>query len=180
VAEDKDGFQDEDGCPDPDNDKDGVADAADKCPSEPETINGVKDEDGCPDKGKEKVRVEGGKILILDKVYFATNKDVILARSFPLLQQVGQVLRANPQLLKVRVEGHTDSQSSDAFNLDLSQRRANSVRKHLIQKEGVAAERLESVGYGESRPVDTNKTAKGRENNRRVEFIILEVEKETP
>jgi uncharacterized repeat protein (TIGR01451 family) len=180
VAEDKDGFQDEDGCPDPDNDKDGVVDAADKCPSEPETINGVKDEDGCPDKGKEKVRVEGGKILILDKVYFATNKDVILARSFPLLRQVGQVLRANPELLKVRVEGHTDSQSSDAFNLDLSQRRANSVRKHLIQKEGVAAERLESVGYGESKPVDTNKTAKGRENNRRVEFIILEVEKETP
>jgi uncharacterized repeat protein (TIGR01451 family)/uncharacterized protein (TIGR03382 family) len=180
VAEDKDGFQDEDGCADPDNDKDGVLDANDKCPSEPETINGVRDEDGCPDKGKERVRVEGQKILILDKVYFATNKDVILVRSFPLLQQVGQVLRANPHLLKVRVEGHTDSQSSDAFNLDLSQRRANSVRKHLIEKEGIAAERLEAVGYGESKPVDTNKTAAGRENNRRVEFIILEVERETP
>jgi uncharacterized repeat protein (TIGR01451 family)/uncharacterized protein (TIGR03382 family) len=179
AAEDKDGFQDEDGCPDPDNDRDGVVDASDKCPAEPETINGVQDEDGCPDKGKEKVKLEGEKIVILDKVYFATRKDVILAKSFPLLKQVGQVLRANPQLTKVRVEGHTDSQGSDAFNLDLSQRRANSVRKRLIEQEGIAPERLEAVGYGETRPVDTNKTAKGRENNRRVEFIILEV-KEQP
>jgi uncharacterized protein (TIGR03382 family) len=177
-AEDKDSFQDEDGCPDPDNDRDGVVDANDKCPSEPETINGVQDDDGCPDKGKEKVKVEGKKIVILDKVYFATRKDVILAKSFPLLKQVGQVLRANPQLTKVRVEGHTDSQGSDASNLDLSQRRANSVRKRLIEQEGIAPERLEAVGYGESRPVDTNKTAKGRENNRRVEFIILEVKEE--
>jgi outer membrane protein OmpA-like peptidoglycan-associated protein len=180
AAEDKDGFQDEDGCPDPDNDKDGVLDAEDKCPSEPETINGVTDEDGCPDKGKEKVRIEGKKIVILDKVYFATNKDVILARSFPLLQQVGQVLRANPELKKVRVEGHTDSQGKDEANMDLSQRRANSVRKRLIEQEGIAPERLEAVGYGETRPVDNNKTAKGRENNRRVEFIILETASKTP
>ncbi|KFE68687.1 Ig-like domain-containing protein [Hyalangium minutum] len=179
AAEDKDGFQDEDGCPDPDNDKDGVLDAADKCPTEPETINGVADDDGCPDKGKEKVRIEGGKIVILDKVYFATNKDVILAKSFPLLQQVGQVLRANPEILKVRVEGHTDSQGKDEANMDLSQRRANSVRKRLIEQEGIAPERLEAAGFGETRPVDTNETAKGRENNRRVEFIILETA-ETP
>ncbi|MBN1210724.1 MAG: OmpA family protein [Myxococcaceae bacterium] len=174
VAEDKDGFQDADGCPDPDNDKDGVLDADDKCPAEPETINGVKDEDGCPDKGKEKVRVEGEKIVILDKVHFATNKDTILPKSFPLLKQVGQVLRANPQITKVRVEGHTDSQGADAFNLDLSQRRANNVRKRLIEEERIEAERLEAAGYGETQPVDTNKTAKGRENNRRVVFTILE------
>jgi outer membrane protein OmpA-like peptidoglycan-associated protein len=62
----------------------------------------------------------------------------------------------------VRVEGHTDSQSSDALNLDLSQRRANNVRKRLIEGEGIAPERLEAVGYGESQPVDTNNTAKGR------------------
>ncbi|HEX8436905.1 Ig-like domain-containing protein, partial [Archangium sp.] len=180
VAEDKDGFEDKDGCADPDNDKDGVADTADKCPSEPEVINGVADEDGCPDKGKVKVLVEGQKIVILDKVYFATNKDVILPRSFNLLTQVAAVLRANPEITKVRVEGHTDSQSSDVFNLDLSQRRANNVRKRLVEKEGISPARLVSVGYGESRPVDTNKTAKGRENNRRVEFIILEMEKQAP
>jgi uncharacterized repeat protein (TIGR01451 family)/uncharacterized protein (TIGR03382 family) len=174
VAEDKDGFQDADGCPDPDNDKDGVLDPEDKCPAEPETINGVTDEDGCPDKGKEKVRVEGQRIVILDKVHFATNKDTILPRSFPLLKQVGQVLRANPQITKVRVEGHTDSQGSDAANMDLSQRRANNVRKRLIEEERIEAERLEAVGYGETQPVDTNKTANGRENNRRVIFTILE------
>ncbi|MFL5346249.1 MAG: Ig-like domain-containing protein, partial [Hyalangium sp.] len=180
APEDKDGFQDDDGCPDPDNDKDGVPDDKDKCPNEPETINGFQDDDGCPDKGEVKVKVEGKKIVILDKVYFATNKDLILAKSFPLLKQVGQVLRANPEITKVRVEGHTDSQGNDAANLDLSQRRANNVRKRLIQQEGIAPERLEAVGYGETQPVDTNKTAKGRENNRRVVFTILETKPSEP
>ncbi|RKG83410.1 cell envelope biogenesis protein OmpA [Corallococcus exercitus] len=184
APEDKDGFQDEDGCPDPDNDKDGIADTADKCPLEPETINGVTDEDGCPDKGKVKVLVEGERILILEKVYFATNKDVILPRSFPILKQVAAVLRANPQVELLRVEGHTDSQGSDVANLDLSKRRAASVKTFLVN-EGIAAERLESEGYGETKPVDTNKTAAGRENNRRVEFNItrmakVEVEKPAP
>ncbi|WP_148273220.1 Ig-like domain-containing protein [Stigmatella aurantiaca] len=171
--EDKDGFEDEDGCPDPDNDQDGILDGSDKCPNEPEVINGREDEDGCPDQGEVNVRVEGKKILILQKVYFATNKDIILDRSFSLLKQVAAVLRANPQLTKIRVEGHTDSQGSDAFNLDLSDRRAKSVRTYLIEKEGIAADRLEAVGYGETKPVDTNDTVAGRENNRRVEFIIV-------
>ncbi|QSQ27964.1 OmpA family protein [Pyxidicoccus parkwayensis] len=175
-AEDKDGFQDADGCPDPDNDKDGIPDVADKCPNEPEVINGVQDDDGCPDKGKTKVLVDGERILILEKVYFATNKDVILARSFPLLKQVAAVLRANPQVELLRIEGHTDNQGNDASNLDLSKRRAANVRKFLVN-EGIAAERLESQGYGETKPVDTNKTAAGRENNRRVEFTILRVGK---
>ncbi|NBC40581.1 OmpA family protein [Corallococcus exiguus] len=184
APEDKDGFQDEDGCPDPDNDKDGIPDVADKCPNEPETINGVDDEDGCPDKGKVKVLVEGERILILEKVYFATNKDVILPRSFPILKQVAAVLRANPQVELLRVEGHTDSQGNDAANLDLSKRRAASVKTFLMN-EGIAGERLESEGFGETKPVDTNKTAAGRENNRRVEFNItrmgkVEVEKPAP
>ncbi|WP_426745386.1 Ig-like domain-containing protein [Myxococcus faecalis] len=182
--EDKDGFQDEDGCPDPDNDRDGIPDVADKCPLEPETINGVQDEDGCPDKGKVKVQVDGERILILEKVYFATGKDIILPRSFPLLKQVAAVLRANPQVELLRVEGHTDDQGNDAANLDLSRRRAANVRAFLV-KEGIDAGRLESQGFGEAKPVDTNKTAKGRENNRRVEFTILrvgkvEVERESP
>jgi outer membrane protein OmpA-like peptidoglycan-associated protein len=184
VAEDKDGFEDADGCADPDNDKDGLTDATDQCPREPETINGVKDEDGCPDKGKVKVLVEGDRIVILEKVYFATNKDIILPRSFSLLQQVSAVLRANPHIEKVRVEGHTDSQGADAANQDLSQRRANKVLARLVQ-DGIEPGRLEAVGYGETLPVDTNKTAAGRENNRRVTFTILqtrpiEVEREAP
>ncbi|WP_342375581.1 Ig-like domain-containing protein [Myxococcus stipitatus] len=183
-AEDKDGFEDTDGCPDLDNDKDGIADVADKCPLEPEVINGVTDEDGCPDKGKVKVQVDGERVVILEKVHFATGKDIILPRSFPLLKQVAAVLRANPQVELLRVEGHTDSDGNDAANLDLSRRRAANVREFLV-KEGIAAARLESQGYGEAKPVDTNKTAKGRENNRRVEFTILrvgkvEVERESP
>ncbi|WP_240359172.1 adventurous gliding motility protein AgmC [Pyxidicoccus trucidator] len=174
--EDKDGFEDADGCPDPDNDKDGIADTADKCPNEPEVINGVQDEDGCPDKGKVKVQVDGERILILEKVYFATSKDVILARSFPLLKQVAAVLRANPQVELLRIEGHTDDQGNDAKNLDLSKRRAANVRKFLVN-EGILPVRLEAEGYGETKPVDTNKTAAGRENNRRVEFNILRVSK---
>ncbi|RKG93483.1 cell envelope biogenesis protein OmpA [Corallococcus terminator] len=176
APEDKDGFQDEDGCPDPDNDRDGIPDTADKCPLEPETINGVDDEDGCPDKGKVKVTVEGERIFILEKVYFATSKDIILPRSFPLLKQVAAVLRANPQVELLRIEGHTDDQGKDAANLDLSKRRAANVRTFLVN-EGIAAERLESEGFGETKPVDTNKTAAGRENNRRVEFNILKLGK---
>ncbi|HEX8823551.1 MAG TPA: OmpA family protein, partial [Archangium sp.] len=172
--EDKDGFQDEDGCQDPDNDKDGVPDWEDQCPTEPEVINGVKDEDGCPDAGKSKVRLEASRIVILDKVYFATAKDVILPKSFDLLKQVAAVLKANPQIELLRVEGHTDNQGKPANNLRLSQRRADNVRKFLI-REGVAANRLESAGYGHTKPVDNNKTAAGRENNRRVEFNILKV-----
>jgi uncharacterized repeat protein (TIGR01451 family) len=174
AAEDADGFEDADGCPEPDNDKDGVLDAADACPAEQEIINGVSDEDGCPDQGPEKVRIEGQKIVILEKVYFATGKEVILARSFPLLKQVGQVLHANPQLTRVRVEGHTDNQGNDRLNQELSQRRADTVRKHLIEQEGLEPGRLEAVGYGESRPMSSNETVAGRENNRRVEFTILE------
>ncbi len=172
--EDKDGFQDEDGCQDPDNDKDGVPDWEDQCPAQPEVINGVKDDDGCPDEGKSKVRLESKRIVILDKVYFATAKDVILPKSFDLLKQVASVLRANPQIELLRVEGHTDNQGKPAKNQNLSERRAARVRAFLI-KEGVAAERLESVGYGQTKPVDTNKTAAGRENNRRVEFNILKI-----
>ncbi|WP_158501810.1 Ig-like domain-containing protein [Vitiosangium sp. GDMCC 1.1324] len=172
--EDKDGFEDQDGCPDPDNDKDGIPDWEDQCPMQPETINGVKDEDGCPDEGKSKVRLESKRIVILDKVYFATGKDIILDKSFDLLKQVASILRANPQIELLRVEGHTDNQGKAANNQKLSQRRAANVRAFLI-KEGIAEERLEAVGYGQEKPVDTNKTAAGRENNRRVEFNILKV-----
>ncbi|WP_425334827.1 OmpA family protein [Myxococcus stipitatus] len=175
--EDVDGFEDADGCPDPDNDRDGVLDTVDACPLEAETINGVKDEDGCPDKGKSSVRLEGSRIVILDKVYFATGKDVILPKSYGLLAQVSSILKANPQMERVRIEGHTDDQGSDASNLDLSQRRAANVRVFLV-KAGIAPERLEAVGYGETKPVDTNTTAQGRENNRRVEFNVVKTAEE--
>jgi hypothetical protein len=85
--EDKDGFEDEDGCPDLDNDKDRILDKDDRCPNEPETYNGTDDEDGCPDRGR--VVVTDTKIEILDKVYFEYNKAIIKSESFPILDAVG-------------------------------------------------------------------------------------------
>ena len=171
--EDKDGFEDVDGCPDPDNDQDGILDTADKCPNEPETINNVDDEDGCPDQGAVKVRLTKDHIEIMDKVYFETNKAVIKPISFPLLDQVATVLRHNADITRIRVEGHTDSQGKDSYNLTLSQKRAESVRAYLV-KQGVEGERLEARGYGETKPIADNKTADGRAENRRVEFVIME------
>ena len=174
-AEDKDGFEDEDGCPDPDNDGDQILDEDDDCPDEPETINGNEDEDGCPDKGKTKVKVTKDKIEILEKVYFDTNKASIKQRSFNVLEQVATVLRRNPQITKVRVEGHTDSRGSDSYNLELSERRAKSVRQFLVDR-GIEADRLDAKGFGEEQPVASNSNSEGREQNRRVEFLIVEVD----
>src|SRR5439155_5187148 len=171
--EDIDQFEDEDGCPDPDNDHDGIPDKDDKCPNEPETINGYQDEDGCPDKGPpSKVKIENGQIVILEKIFFDTDKAKIKPKSYGLLDQVAQVIKGHPEF-KIRIEGHTDSQGSDAHNTKLSQERADSVRTYLIKK-AIAPERLMSVGYGPSQPIADNKTKAGREANRRVEFHIVE------
>jgi outer membrane protein OmpA-like peptidoglycan-associated protein len=171
APEDIDGFQDADGCPDPDNDEDGIPDTSDLCPDVPEDLNGVKDTDGCPD---DTLAVKSGdSIVILEKVFFATGKDKVLRRSQPVLRAVAKVLSDNPEVTRVRVEGHTDDVGADAGNLDLSQRRAESVMRELVKLD-IDAGCLEAVGYGETRPIDTNRTENGRERNRRVEFTILE------
>jgi outer membrane protein OmpA-like peptidoglycan-associated protein len=180
---DKDGVpDDEDACPDLpgsvelqgclDQDSDGIPDPQDQCPKEPETINGVDDEDGCPDKGKIRVKITKSKVEILEKVFFDTGKAVIKDRSHKLLNQVALTLKANPAIERVRIEGHTDNQGGTDFNQDLSERRAQAVMRYLI-KRGVAGSRLESKGYGETKPVASNGSASGREKNRRVEFRIL-------
>ncbi len=180
-AEDKDAFEDEDGCPDPDNDKDGVPDAQDKCPDKQETINGVQDEDGCPDKGESLVEFTAEEIKILQQVFFDTNKDTIKPQSFNLLNQVAQILKAHPEVKKIEIQGHTDDVGEDKANDILSNGRANSVRKYLIEK-GVDGARLTPKGYGESKPkVDIKgltggKLKAARAENRRVQFIILEQE----
>ncbi|MBU0550970.1 OmpA family protein [Myxococcota bacterium] len=173
--EDIDQFEDEDGCPDPDNDKDGILDDKDKCRNDPEVVNGFEDEDGCPDQSPKLklVKVTKEKIEILQKVFFNTNKTTIKRQSFAVLNEVAEVLKSYKHIKKVRVEGHTDSQGNDNYNLKLSKGRADSVMKYLMSK-GVEAERLEFEGYGETVPIDDNKTAAGRANNRRVEFTILD------
>jgi outer membrane protein OmpA-like peptidoglycan-associated protein len=171
VAEDKDGFQDDDGCPEPDNDGDGIPDVEDKCPNEPEVVNGFQDEDGCPDETKAKL--EKGRIVILDKVFFDLNKSSIKVESHQLLKDVAGILRSNPHIKKVRVEGHTDDQGPDKWNLKLSQKRSESVRQFLIE-QGIDGARLEATGRGETAPLMVGRTAEAREKNRRVEFIITD------
>ena len=171
--EDMDRFEDENGCPDPDNDQDNILDVNDRCPNEPEVINGFEDEDGCPDEST--ITVTCNAIEIRDSIYFETNSDVIRARSHPLLNQIAAVLGARPDILRISIEGHTDDRGSDEHNLDLSTRRAASVRTYLIS-QGIAESRLGSRGWGEARPITTNRTRAGRAQNRRVEFNILEQE----
>ena len=110
-------------------------------------------------------------------MYFATNKDTILEQSFSLLMQVAATLRAHPEIKRVRIGGHTDSQGNDISNMHLSQRRAASVKNFLVSG-GIAPDKLEPEGFGETRPVADNNTPEGREVNRRVEFTVLETEKE--
>ena len=174
-AEDFDGFEDEDGCPDADNDADGILDANDRCPNEPEVINGMEDEDGCPDEGTQLVFVKEDRLVILFPVHFEVNRAVIRSDSETLLNQVAATIKANPYIKKIRDEGHTDSDGDDARNLKLSQARAESVRDYLV-KQGVDPSRIEAVGYGETRPISSNRTTAGKEKNRRVDFIIVERE----
>ena len=169
--EDRDGFEDDDGCPEPDNDHDGIVDSKDKCPFEAETINGVKDDDGCPDRGLALVHVRAGDLVIDDIVRFKPASASLDRTAPPLLQQVAATLRAAASLT-IEIDGHTDDVGSSANNIRLSQKRAETIRAFLI-KAGVAANRLVAKGFGPTRPKATNKTAAGREQNRRVEFLIL-------
>jgi outer membrane protein OmpA-like peptidoglycan-associated protein len=120
-----------------------------------------------------RVVVKKGRIVILQQVRFANDRDVILPDSFPLLEEVSQVLLANPRVARVRVEGHTDSKGKPVHNTRLSERRARKVREFLVER-GVAAGRLEARGFGPERPLVPNTTPVGRARNRRVEFVILE------
>ncbi|MCB9548769.1 MAG: OmpA family protein [Myxococcales bacterium] len=172
--EDKDDFQDHDGCPDPDNDQDGILDVDDKCPLQPENFNGVEDEDGCPDQGGG-VTVTCKEIRINETVFFDTDKATIQKRSFGLLESVASALKNAKFITKVRVEGHTDSRADDDYNLDLSQRRSEAVKKYLVGK-GIDAGRLEPKGFGESQPVAPNDTEANMSKNRRVVFVVLENE----
>ncbi|HTJ82899.1 MAG TPA: OmpA family protein [Polyangiaceae bacterium] len=180
--ETKNGFKDEDGCPDsaPDKDGDGIPDALDKCPAIPENLNGIEDEDGCPDKGPTLVEVKADEIKILQRVEFETSSDKIKgAPSFAVLDAVVGALKVHPEITKVEVQGHTDNTGDATQNKDLSQKRADAVVKYLTEK-GIAATRLSGKGYGQDKPIADNKTAAGRQKNRRVEFAIQESTRNAP
>jgi OOP family OmpA-OmpF porin len=201
--EDKDGYLDDDGCPDIDNDADGIVDAKDKCPNDPEDLDGFQDDDGCPDpdndgdhiadiddycpntpgvaggdrpgcpKKNSLVVVTEKEIRITQQIQFEFNKSVIRPGiSYRILDEVVGVLNDNPKI-DLEVQGHTDNVGTDAYNMKLSQARAEAVRSYLVTR-GIASARLVAKGYGFHQPIVPNTSAANRELNRRVQFIRTE------
>ncbi len=125
-----------------------------------------------PPPGPDRVVLTASNIAILDKVQFDVGKATLLAASYPLLDEVAGVMKANPQIETIQVEGHTDSTGSPELNRTLSQARAESVVKYLTGK-GVKAARFVPKGFGPDRPIADNATDAGRDANRRVEFNII-------
>lgn len=106
---------------------------------------------------------------VFKDIKFELDKAVLMKSSYPRLHEIVQILRSHPEIKKVEIQGHTDSTASDAYNLDLSRRRAETVMNYL-HSQGIAAARMTAKGYGEARPIDSNETEQGRSNNRRVEL----------
>ncbi|MGO9838050.1 MAG: OmpA family protein [Polyangiaceae bacterium] len=169
VPEDKDGIDDEDGCPEDDADNDGIPDAKDACPKEPGQPDPDPKKNGCP----KFIHLEGSSVRVLQQVHFQTASATILPDSFPMLGEIASLLKATPAIKKMRIEGHTDNHGAADYNLDLSKRRAASVRQWLVE-HGIDPGRLESQGYGITQPIETNDTDAGRAANRRVEFKITQ------
>ena len=158
------------GCP-ADKDGDGVLNDVDACPDEPGKAQEDPTKNGCP-----MAFVQAGQIKILDQVKFKTASAEILPGkdSEEVLQAVLAVMKAHPEIKKVRIEGHTDDKGSAAINKPLSANRAGSVVKWLVA-HGIEASRLSSQGFGPDRPLVPNKDEDSRRQNRRVEFHIDEM-----
>lgn len=156
---------DANGCP-IDTDKDGVADYIDRCPDTP--AGSKVDANGCVVVNDEAKKAFGDAMY---GIQFETNSKVIKPTSNPILNNVVNVLKNNPQYNKVEVAGHADSVGPEDYNLNLSQQRADEVKKYIVNK-GVNAARLNAVGYGETQPVADNATPEGRSQNRRVDFKV--------
>ena len=168
-AEDRDGFEDADGCPDLDNDKDGIADTKDKCPNEAETNNGFEDEDGCPDTVPEKVQKSFSGTM--EGILFETGSAKIKKASNKVLDKAFAILEEFPSV-RIEISGHTDNVGKSEDNMKLSQDRADSVKAYLVGK-GIAADRINAKGYGDTKPVADNGNKKGRSQNRRIEFQVM-------
>jgi len=156
------------GCPYKDKDGDGVLDKDDECPE----VAGTVANNGCPEPTAEAIKElnEYSKTVLFD-----TAKASIRPESKSALESIHEIMHEYSNTV-FHIEGHTDSQGGDDYNLKLSKERAASVRDYLVSN-GIPANRLTSEGYGESRPIATNKTAKGRQDNRRVN-ISLDKDKE--
>lgn len=199
-AEDRDGFQDDDGCLDADNDGDLVPDGEDGCFELAEDLDGFEDDDGCPEPDNDQdgipdvrdacamtpaedyldgcpagvypgVRLEDHQVAVSRSIPFVPKGAQLVPEAWPVMGTVAQLLVDHPQV-QVEIQVHTDSRGEAAANLKLSRRRAESVRDFLVSL-GIDGARLRTAGFGETRPLVSNSTSLGRERNRRVEFARL-------
>ena len=204
TPEDLDGFVDRDGCPEVDNDQDGIVDALDRCPLDPEDKDGFEDEDGCPDMDNDRdgvadasdecprfpgsqaaqgcslddyrgVTLTDTQVELDPRLNFASGSATLDAAQKKLLGELARLLRDRPSL-SLSIEAHTDSRGDDTKNLELTSRQAEAVRQALIE-QGIQASRLTAKGYGETRPLESNRTSQGRAMNRRVEILRTDVGK---
>ena len=173
---DKDGINDEEdkcptvaglaryqGCPIPDTDGDGINDEEDRCPK----LKGTVANQGCPEiKAEDKTKVE----VAAKNILFVTGKSTLQSKSFKGLNDVVAIMQANPDML-LAIDGHTDSDGSEELNQKLSDNRAASVKAYLVSK-GIDETRITSTGHGELEPIATNKTAAGKQQNRRSELTL--------
>ena len=151
------------GCP-PDSDGDGLTDDKDRCPKEV----GSLDAGGCP---YHYISVEPARIRITGKINFRSNNRKVAPESTLILDEITVVLKDRPTM-RLRIAGHTHSHGDSSDNRSVSRKRAEAVRKYLM-KNDIDGDRLITIGYGESQPIDDNTTESGREANRRIEFHIL-------
>ena len=152
------------GCPWPDRDGDKVLDKDDKCPD----VAGTAANNGCPEVSDEVIKRlnDYAKTILFD-----SGKASFKQQTYPVLQAMVAILKEYPGS-RFSLEGHTDSDGTDAANLKLSEDRAGAVKNYLGEN-GIESDRLSSVGFGESKPIDTNKTKAGKANNRRVEVKLV-------
>jgi OOP family OmpA-OmpF porin len=139
-----------------------VIDCLDKCPNTP--ANAKVDKDGCPQFVSIRLNVE-----------FDFDKSIVKPQYEGDIEKVADFMKAHPQL-KATVEGHTDNIGTAAYNLALSQRRANAVKQVLVDKSKIASNRLKAVGYGLTKPIADNNTDAGRQQNRRVDVVLEAME----
>ena len=152
-----------------DKDADGILDDVDKCPDQPETKNGFEDADGCPDELPKEVAKFAG---VIKGIQFDFGKATIRKESNKVLDDAIKVLTQYNEL-RIMISGHTDNVGEASKNIELSQARANSVKEYMVSK-GIDTSRIETRGAGPNEPVADNATDKGRQENRRIEFKLLQ------
>lgn len=199
-AEDHNGYQDSDGCPDDDRDRDGLAAGVDVCPEQAEDRDGFEDHDGCPEADNdqdgfadqvddcpgeafprmrgcpprfERVRVEPDRLVLDPPLVFASKSAALDDQARETLDQVAALLTHHHPHMRLRLEGHADGRGKDRFNLPLTRSRAEAVRRYLIER-GIAPERLSVKGFGQDRPAYFERDPTGMQRNRRVELVILD------